>query len=242
MKRYRYILYAVLVAGVTLLLAGLAFMWIPAGLKRIEERKPVDPYDALKGYIDKAHSIALELEDFTWDEFAAIGLEAPPSEICKIGERVTTKESFNQSSGCKWIPLPEMLPRPESAGTLVLYCDMCLKMAERVRLERPLDDSNALQWLELCSQLQSTLKGAVHLAMNYKNTNEYVLTNIGDSINNSDPALKQKHLEKFKNKSAKYLSFLEDLANNLEQAEQVLLQLTNGKLAGEAIPEENAEQ
>ena len=241
MKRNKYVLYAIFVAGVTLLLIGLASMWVSGGLKRIEEHKPAEPYDALKVYIDKAHSIALELKDFTWNEFAAIGLEAPPSDICKLGEYVTTKESFNQSSGCKWLPLPEMLPRPESAGTLVIYCDICLEMAERVRLEKPSDDSNELQWLELCSQLQSTLKGAMHLATNYKNTNEYVLTNIGDSINNSDPAIKQKHLEKFKNKSAKYLSLLEDLANNLEQAEQMLLQLTKGKLAGEVIPEENAE-
>ncbi|MBM3120129.1 MAG: hypothetical protein FJ006_11410 [Chloroflexi bacterium] len=241
MKRNRYILYAVLVAGIALLLAGLALALVPKGLIRIEERKPVDPYDAMKSYIKEARGIALELKDFTWDDFAVIGLEAPPSEVCKLGDRVTTKESFDESSGCKWFPLPEMLPRPESAGPLVFYCDTCLKMAERIRLERPSNDSTMLQWLELCSQLQSTLNGAGHLATNYKNTNEYVLTNIGNSIDNSDPGIKQRYLEKFKNKSAKYLSLLEDLANNLEQAEQALLQLTNGKLAGETTPEESAE-
>jgi hypothetical protein len=114
-------------------------------------------------------------------------------------------------------------------------------MAERVRLERPSDDSTMPQWLELCSQLQSTLNGAEHLAVSYKNTNEYVLTNIGNSIDNSDPAIKQKYLEKFENKSTKYLSLLEDLTHNLEQAKQALSQLTNGKLAGETIPEESAE-
>lgn len=241
MKRHKYVLYAVLVAGVALIIAGLVSLWAPESLKLIEERKPVDPYNALNNHIEKARSIAIQLERFTWDEFSAIGLEAPPSEICQIGESVTTKESFNPSSGCKWISLPEMLPRPESAGTLVLYCDMCLKMAERVRLERPLDNSEALDWLDLCSQLQSTLKGAAHLAMSYKNTNDYILTHIGDSINNSDPTLKQKYLDKFENKSARYLSSLEDLVNNLEGAEQSLLQLTNGKLDGEATPEENTE-
>ncbi|MBM4446362.1 MAG: hypothetical protein FJ023_03290 [Chloroflexi bacterium] len=241
MKRNRYVLHAALVAGVVLLLAGLALLWVPRSLNRIEERKPVDPYDAMKGYIEETRGIALELKDFTWDEFSVIGLEVPPSDVCKLGEYVTTKGSFDESSGCKWIPLPEMLPRPESAGTLVLYCDMSLEMAEKVRATRPSDNSTMPQWLDLCNQLQSTLNGAEHLAMSYKNTNEYVLTNIGDSIGNSDPAIKQKYLDKFKNKSAEYLSLLEDLANNLEQAEQALLQLTNGKLAGETVLEERVE-
>lgn len=241
MKQHRNILYAALAAGAMLLFAGLAFMWIPGGLKLIEESKPVDPYDALNGNIEKAYSIALKLKDFTWDEFDDIGLEAPPSEICKIGESVTTKELFNPNSGCKWISLPEMLPRPESAGTLILYCDMCSKMAERVGLEKPLDNSESPEWLELCSQLQSTLKGAIYSATKYKDTNEYVLTNLEGSIDNSDPALKKKYLEKFKNKSTKYLSSLEDMVNNLEEAEQALLQLTNGKLDSEPSPEENIE-
>ena len=72
MKRNRYILYAVLVAGITLLLAGLVFMLIPGGLKPTEERAPVDPYDALNSHIKKAHSIALGLKDFTWDECSVI--------------------------------------------------------------------------------------------------------------------------------------------------------------------------
>ncbi len=230
MKLNRYVLYAVLVAGVALLLAGLVLVFVPGSLNRIEERKPADPYNAMKGYIKEARGITLQLNDFTWNEFGAIGLEAPPSEVCKLGERVTAKGSSDESSGFKWIPLPEMLPRPESAGPLVLYCDMCLKMAEQIRLERPSDNSNAPQWLELCSQLQSTLKGAGHLATNYKNTNEYVLTNIENSINNSDPTIKQKYLEKFKNKSAKYLSLLDDLIYNLQQAEQMLSQLSSGQL------------
>jgi hypothetical protein len=241
MKRNRYVLYAVLVVGGVLLLVGLALVWVPRSLKQVEEHKPADPYDAIKGYIEKARSIALELKDLTWDDFAAIGLEAPPSEVCKLGDRVTEKGSLDASSGCKWLPLPEMLPRPESAGPLVLYCDTCAKMAEQIRLKRPSDNSTIPKWLELCSQLQSTLNGAEHLATNYKNTNEYVLTNIGKSINNSDPAIKQNYSEKFKNKSAKYLSLLDDLVNNLEQAKQALLQLTNGTLSDETTSGEKVE-
>jgi hypothetical protein len=230
-------LYAVLAVGAALLLAGLALVWVPESPIRIGETKPADPYNAIKSYIKKAQSMALELEKFTWQEFSTVGLEAPPSEVCKLGERVTAKESFDESSGCKWIPLPDMLPRPESAATLVVYCDKSLEMAEKIRATSPSDNSTMTQWLELCNQLQSTLNGAEHSAMSYKSTNEYVLTNISKSINNSDPAIKQKYLEKFKNKSAKYLSLLEDLANNLEQAEQTLSQLTNGRLADETIPE-----
>lgn len=241
MKRNKYILYAVLVAGAVLLIAGLAMVWLPQGLNLVEERKPADPYHAMANYIKEAKSIALQLEDLTWDEFAAAGLEAPPSGVCKLGDRVTTEDLFDKSGGCKWLSLPEMLPRPESAGTLVLYCDTCLKMAERIRLEKQSDNSTMPHWLKLCSQLQSTLNGAQHLAVNYKCTNEYVITNIGNSINNSDPAIRQKYLEKFEDRSAKYLSLLEDLANNLEQAEQVLLQLTDGKLAVGTAPEEGAE-
>src|SRR4030042_1384000 len=118
---------------------------------------------------------------------------------------------------------------------------MCSKMAERVGLEKPLDNSESPEWLELCRQLQSTMKGATYLTTKCKNTNEYVLTNLEDSISNSDPALKQKYLDKFKNKSAKYLTSLEDLVNNLEEAEQALLQLTKGQLDSEPPPEENIE-
>lgn len=241
MKLNKYALYAVLVSGLMLLLAGISLAFFTELIK-IEESKPANPYNALKSYIKQASIAASELKDFTWDEFSNIGLEAPPSEICRLGERVTEKDAFAESSGFKWTPLPEMLPRPESAWPLVLYCDICLKMMEKFRPEMSLDDSTTPQWLELCSQLHSTLKGAQHLATNYKNTNAYVLNNIINSINNSDPKIKQKNLDKFKSKSNRYLSLLQDLVNNLEQAEQALLQLTSGKLANQTTIGGNAEQ
>lgn len=241
MKRHKYVLYAVLVIGVALIIAGLVSLWAPESLKLIGERKPVDPYDAITGHIKEARSIALQLERFNWDEFNDIGLEALPSEICQIGGSVTTEELFDPSRGCRWIPLSEMLPNPESAGTLILYCDTCSKMAERVRLEKPMGNSESSEWLELCRQLQSTLKGAIYFATKYKDTSEYALINIESSIDNSNPVLKKKYLEKFENKSAKYLSSLEDVISNLDKAEQALLQLTNGKLDVEATPEEDLE-
>lgn len=241
MKLNKHVLYAVLITGLVLFFTGISLVFI-TGLIKVEERKPVNPYDALKRYIKQASITALKLNDFTWDEFFTIGLEAPPSEICRLGERVTEKGAFKESKGFKWIPLPEMLPRPESARPFVLYCDMCLKMVEGVKPDMSSDGSTTPQWLALCSQLQSTLNGAQYLATNYKNTNTYVLNNISNSINNSDSKLKQKYLEKFKNKSTKYLSLLEDLVNNLQLAEQALLQLTDGKLPSQTITEESTDQ
>ncbi len=240
-----YILHAILVSGVVLLLAGLALLWVPDSLDLItRERKTADPYDELKSYIKKARSIALELKEFKWSEFATIGLEAPPSEVCKLGERVTEKGGLDMNSGSKWIALPELLPRPESADPLVFYCNTCLKMVERIRLQKPEQPehfSTISQWVELCNQLQSTLSGARYLTQSYKNTNELVLTNIEKSIGNSDLAIRQKYLQGFKNKSARYLSQLGELISNLELAEQILPKLTGEGFAGEVPLKEGAE-
>ena len=200
---------------------------VPLQLNKVEEDRSAQLHSQLEGHIQKARSIALELEDFTWKEFAAIGLEAPPSEVCMLGDRVTAEGSVDESSGFKWIALPEMLPRQESARPLVVYCDKCLEIAEQVRLTVPSDDSTMPQWLELCHQLQSSLAAAEHLASNYKNTNNYVLTNISNSLSNSDTTIERKYLKKFQNKSAQYLGLLDEFAHHLQQARQVLSQLTN---------------
>ncbi|HIE17269.1 MAG TPA: hypothetical protein EYP71_03640 [Dehalococcoidia bacterium] len=200
---------------------------VPMQPGQVEEDRFTQLHSRLERHIQKARSIALELEDFTWKEFAAIGLEAPPSEVCQLGDRVTAKGSVDESSSFKWIPLPEMLPRPESARPLVVYCDKCLEIAEQVRLTVPSDNTTMSQWLELCRRLQSSLAAAEHLASNYKNTNNYVLSNVGNSLSNSDAAIERKHLKKFQNKSAQYLELLDEFTHNLQQARQALLQLAN---------------
>ncbi len=91
----------------------------------------------------------------------------------------------------------------------------------------PSDNSTLTQWQELCGQLGSNLQGAASLTSNYRNTNSYVVAKLEEGINSSEPVIKQKYLEKFQSKSAKYLSLLDELIKNLQQAEQATLQLTN---------------
>jgi len=236
MKRNRIVLYAVLAAGAVILLAGLAFFLYSLAPARtseeasiVEEKGLPELCDEANDYIVKAHAVALELRGFKWDEFSAAGLLPPPGGMCALGDRVGEKEQFDVSTGCKWVTLPEMLPRPESAGVLVRYCEMSLDMMKKVRSAIPSDNSTQPEWQELCIQLQSNLQGAEHLALNYRNTNGYVLTQIEEGMTNSDEAIKKKYLERFQGKSQKYLELLDDLINALQQAEQATSQLAGGQ-------------
>jgi hypothetical protein len=237
MKRHRFVLYVILFAGIVLLLSGATFYvyslvtsrvsHVPTEARMPEEKKLPELYDEVNGSIEKARGTAMELGAFTWNEFAAAGLLPPPGGMCSLGDLIGEKDQFVANPGCKWITLPEMLPRPESAGVLVRYCDISLEMAKKVGDNMPSDNSTLAQWQELCSQLGSDLQGAETLASNYRNTNSYVIAKLEEGINSSDPAIKQKYMEKFQSKSAKYLSLLDELIKNLRQAEQATLQLTN---------------
>jgi len=238
MKRNKIVLYAILAAGAVILLAGLAFfLYSSAPVRTSEEASIVgekgipELCDETNEYIVKAHAVALELRDFKWDEFSAAGLLPPPGGMCALGDRVGEKEQFDASSGCKWVTLPDMLPRPESAGVLVRYCEMSLDMMKKVRSAIPTDNSTQPQWQQLISQLQSNLQGAEHLALSYRNTNGYVIAQIEEGMTKSDEAIKKKYLEKFQGKSQKYLGLLDDLINALQQAEQTASQLAGGQLS-----------
>ncbi len=227
----------ILGTGAVILVAGLAFfLFSPAPAQPPEVASPVENKglpelcDEVNNNIVKAQAVASELMEFKWDEFSAAGLLPPPGGVCALGDRVGEREQFDASSGCKWITLPEMLPRPESAGVLVRYCEMSLDIAKKLKAERPSDNSTSPQLQELCRQLQSNLQGAEYLALNYKNTNGYVLAQLEDGINNSDEAIKKKYLEKFQAKSREYISLLDDLINTLQQAEK-----TTSQLAGEQL-------
>lgn len=227
----RYILYAVLLAGVALLLVGAAFLlWSPGThiskeTSQVKEKQLPELSDEVSVHIQKARAAAVELSTLTWDEFADAGLLPPPGGMCALGNRVGEKEQFDETSGCKWMPLPEMLPRPESAGTLVVYCDMSLEMVGKVGAARPSDNSTLTQWLELCHQLQSDLSGGEHLASSYKDTNSFALAKMEEGINKSDAAIIKKYLDKFQGKSAKYLGLLDEFITNFQQAEQAASQL-----------------
>jgi hypothetical protein len=246
MKLNRSVLYAILFAGIVLLLSGVTFYVyslvtsrissVPTEAGTAEEKKLPELYDEVNDSIEKARGIARELGAFNWNEFAAAGLLPPPGGMCSLGDRVGEKAQFVASPGCKWVTLPEMLPRPESAGVLVRYCDISLEMAKKVRDNIPSDNSTLTQWQELCGQLGSNLQGAASLASNYRNTNGYVLTKLEEGINSSEPVIKQKYLEKFQSKSAKYLSLFDELIKNLQQAEQATLQLTNWQFKIFSLP------
>jgi hypothetical protein len=245
MKRTRYILYAALLTGVALLLAGAAFLlWSPGThiskeASQVKGRQLPELSNEVSDHIQKARAAAVELSKLTWDEFADAGLLPPPGGMCALGNRVGEREQFGERSDCKWTPLPEMLPRPESAGTLSVYCDMSLEMVEKLSAARPSDNSTLPQWLELCRQLQSDLRGGEHLALSYKDTNSFALAKMEEGINKSDAAIIKKYLDKFQSKSAKYLGLLDEFITNFQQAEQATSQLANWQFEGTAtIPGE----
>jgi hypothetical protein len=84
------------------------------------------------------------------------------------------------------------------------------------------------QWQELCSRLQSALQGAEYSASKDKTIfSDYTFPQLFSYLNSSDEEIKKKYLDKFMAKSDEYIQLHAELVNNIQQAKQVVTDLTD---------------
>ncbi len=228
--------YTILLATVALL-SGSLIVACSQAEPQSEEPEFLAFHGEMVGHVESVQSLASELQDFTWRGFDDIGSQAPPAGCCSLGTCIVDKEKADMWAVGAWTPLSEMLPSTERATLLLLYCDKCLDMAEKVISESPFGEPHIVaqktekpavsEWQELCSQLESTLMGAEYFALNYRNTAKLQLDEIEEAIANSSADLEDKYLGKFRSLSAEYIGLLDEIMHNLQRAEQVRSQLDN---------------
>jgi hypothetical protein len=194
--------------------------------------------DQMRKNIEQAQAIASELEHFDWKEFAAIGILCPPSGICPVGNLpIVEKASVPKELADRVVPLPQRLPSPKTAETYSVQCASCLKLAIEVCSNSPYNESQAsaagsenitAQWQQLCGQLQSALQGAKYLASRDKTiAADYTFPQLFAYFTASEEKVKQKYLEKFIAKSDEYIRLHDELIQNMQQAKQTALDLSN---------------
>jgi hypothetical protein len=194
--------------------------------------------DQMQKNIEQAQAIASELQRFNWNEFSAIGILCPPGGICPVGNLpIVEKASVAKELVDRVVPLPERLPSPKTAETYSVQCDSCLKLAREVCSNSPYNESQAsaagsenitAQWQQLCSQLQSALQGAEYLASRDKTiAADYTFPQLFSYFTASEEKVKQKYLEKFMAKSDEYIRLHDELIQNMQQAKQTALDLSN---------------
>ena len=203
------------------------------------EQELLDPCDKMKNYIEQAQAMASELEDFNWSEFSDIGILCPPTGICPVGSLpIVEKKSVTGETLERWVPLVERLPFPQTAKTYSVQCASCLKLANEVCSNSPYNESQArmpeaeeltlTQWQELCSQLQSALKGAEYLAFRDKTiAAEYTFPQLFAYFTDSDEGVKQRYLYKFIAEYDRYIQLQDELINNIQQAKKLASELAN---------------
>jgi hypothetical protein len=193
----------------------------------------------MKKCIGQAQATASKLEDFNWDKFSDVGILCPPVGICPVGSLpIVEKKSVTEETLERWVPLVERLPFPQTAKTYSIQCASCSELANEVCSNSPYNWSQAhmseaeevtlTQWQELCSQLQSALRGAEHLAFKDKTVAvEYTFPQLFAYFTDSDEAVKQKYLDKFVAEFDKYVQLQDELISNIQQAEQLASELAN---------------
>lgn len=202
--------------------------------------------DQVQKNIEQAQSIALQLEHFNWGEFSGVGILCPPQGICPVGNLpIVEKSSVDKSLVDRVIALPEQLPNPKTAGTYSVQCANCLKLAKELCSNGPYSGSRTsdsenitAQWQQSCSQLQSALQGAEYLVSRDKTiAADYTFPKLFAYFTASDEKVKQKYLEKFVAKSDEFIKLNDELIQNVQEAEQTVVELSNWQFTPQAPPE-----
>ena len=224
---------AALLTGLAMLLCALVPSCgqgeLPSG-----EQKSLPLHSQIVGHIESVQALASELEDFTWQGLDDIGVQGPPAGSCGVGICIVEKGKGIAYDGSTWTTLTETLPTTERATLLLVYCDKCLDIAEKMQSESPA----ASGWQDACRQLESTLRGAEHLASDYRNTAKYQLDEIEEAIANSSTSIQEQYLEEFQSISAGYLGLLDEIIVNLQQAEQARSHLASWQLSPQGVGEQ----
>jgi hypothetical protein len=228
--------YAIVIA--VLVLASLAACAQPANQPQPDSSSQCQK---MQKNIEQARSIALDIQHFNWNEFAAIGVLYPPQGICPVGNLpIVEKDSVDKKLADRIVPLPEGLPSSKTAETYYVQCDNCLKLAIKFCSQSPYNQSAGTagsenvtaQWQQLCSQLLSALQGAEYLASRDKSiAADYTFPKLFAYFTASDENIKQKYLDKFTAKSDEYIKLHDELIHNIQQAEQTATDLSNGQFS-----------
>lgn len=183
-----------------------------------QEDKFCGLYCDLKGYIEQAHTLALELKSFGWSPF----------------------DSFSWASRDKdgiatsWV-MSEVLPSADAAKPLITQYDKCNALAIKVWLESHnkepgavMEDTNELpplQWQAICGQLAWELAEATSQTQRLKSDTQELFADTQRSLSISTPAINKTYLEGFQRKCTQYISLLDKTMDTFEQAKQTAYQL-----------------
>jgi len=186
--------------------------------------------------IEKAKSIASELQHFRWDEFSGVGVLCPPEGICPVGNLpMVEKASVDKTLADRVASLSEYLPNPKMAETYSVQCTNCLRLAEELCSNSPYDrpppsasENITAEWQESCSQLQSALQGAEYMVSRDRTIDaEYVFPELLAYFSASDEKIKQKYLEKFTAKTDEFIKMNDELIRNIHEANETVTDLFN---------------
>ena len=187
-------------------------------LRTIEEPEFSEIYRDMKGYVERAYTVALGLQDFDWYPFDGLTWESPD-------------EYGTESSAL----MSEVLPSTEAIDPLLMQCDKCNALAVEIWLERPLLEQGTTaqeapklttgQWRVLCSQLRLELAAAEPQVAQLKSDADMQLADIELSLSMSNTSIQDTYLDRFRGTCAEYVDRFDEVTQNLEQAERLAVKL-----------------
>jgi hypothetical protein len=194
--------------------------------------------DQMRINIERAQAIASQLQNFDWEEFAAIGILYPPAGICPVGNLpIVETDSVAKELADRVVPLPEQLPLPKTAEIYSIQCASCLELATQLCSNNLTGKSPASAmgsenitalWQQACSQLQSALQGAEYQAYRDKTiAADYTFPKLLAYFTASDEKVKRKYLDKFMARSDEYIKLHDEFIKNMQQAEETAIDLSS---------------
>ncbi len=195
-------------------------------ISNVDYLAEVDPNFACEGVLQQlkaAKGVVSQIGDFTWREFAAIGVVLPPPGVCATGTTYLAERS-SVPGGLSWMPLTEKLSFRATIDNIAGACDRCLVIAEQVCFSNKKLSSDERQ--ELWYQLESSLTGAIYFVLSHKNTLVYqVFPETDSQFGRSSDDVRKKYGDKFKSRCDQYLALLAGLLYHLDKAKQMVSNL-----------------
>lgn len=171
--------------------------------------------------LESAKQTVSQIRNFTWEEFATIGVVLPPSGVCATGMTYLAEKS-SVPSGLGWAPLTEKLSFQATADNFAVVCDNCLSLAGKVCPSSKRLSQDEKQ--ELWRQLESALTGAVYLVSAHKDIVVHqVVPETESQFGRSSEYVKKKYGDKFKARCEQYFALLDSLLYHLERAREATL-------------------
>ncbi len=168
--------------------------------------------------LESARRMVAQIHNFTWTEFAAIGVVLPPPGVCATGTTYLA-EKGSVPSGLGWMPLTEKLSFHATANNFAIVCDNCLSLAGKVcsSSKRLSPDEKQEHWC----QLESALTGAMYLVSAHKDIIVHqVVPETESQFGRSSDGVRKKYGDKFKARCEQYLALLDGLLYHLESAKK----------------------